>query len=89
MMYATVSQHHVQPPRSKLLPSDWNELRVQLIMRFNRLTLRELDEAGPNPSRLAHLIQQRHGVAPELAENYLRTIARNLGLVPRNAVYRA
>jgi hypothetical protein len=56
----------------------WLALRAQLLAQWNRLTPRELDEAGPDRERLARLIQTKYGIACELAENYLRNFERTL-----------
>jgi hypothetical protein len=62
------------------LNCDWRTLRTQLILRWSRLEARDLDETGPDAPMLANLIQQKYGIAAELAENYLRTMARTLPL---------
>ncbi len=59
----------------------WEPFREQILMQWNRLSAREIDEVGPNRSRLAVLIENKYGVAAGLVENYLRNFERTLPLM--------
>jgi hypothetical protein len=59
----------------------WEPFREQILHQWDRLTARELDEVGPNRSKLAMLIENRYGIAAHLVENYLRNFERTLPLI--------
>jgi hypothetical protein len=59
----------------------WEPLRKQMLMQWNQLTARELDEAGPNRQKLASLVNRKYGVSIPLVENYLRNFERTLPLL--------
>jgi len=59
----------------------WEPFREQILVQWNRLTSREVDEVGPNRSRLAMLIENKYGIEAHLVENYLRNFERTLPLI--------
>jgi hypothetical protein len=59
----------------------WEPFRDQILAQWNRLTAREIDEVGPNRSKLAMLIENKYGIAAHLVENYLRNFERTLPLI--------
>lgn len=59
----------------------WEPFREQILQQWDRLTAQEVDEVGPNRSKLAMLIENRYGIAAHLVENYLRNFERTLPLI--------
>ncbi len=59
----------------------WEPFREQILNQWNRLTMREVDQIGPNRSKLALLIENKYGIASHLVENYLRNFERTLPLI--------
>lgn len=78
MAYA--AQHFNTSYGNSMLNCDWKALRLQLMLQWNKLDRASIDDAGPDAPMLANLIQQKYGIASELAENYLRNMARTLPL---------
>jgi hypothetical protein len=59
----------------------WEPFREEILRQWSLLTAREVDEAGPNRSKLAHLIQNKYGIAAYLVENYFKNFERTLPLL--------
>lgn len=59
----------------------WEPFREQILTQWDRLSGREVDEIGPNRSKLAMLIENKYGIAAHLVENYLRNFERTLPLI--------
>lgn len=76
----TYHNDNVNVPPARRIACRWEALRAQVLLQWNRLTSREVDEAGPDRHRLGLLIQNKYGVAHELVENYLRNFERTLPL---------
>lgn len=73
-------QNHDSPGETHIR-CRWEPFRAQILLQWNRLSAREVDEAGPDRNKLAVLIQNKYGVAYELVENYLRNFERTLPLM--------
>ncbi len=81
MMSHYYSDTHVSGfPRNDMIDCHWPSLRKELLGQWKKLTPEELDEAGPRRHAIALLIQQKHGVAWQLVENYLMSVERSLPL---------
>ncbi len=50
---------------------NWKHFRAHMLLQWRKLTVRELDEAGPSRGRVARLIACHYGIAIDLVENYL------------------
>ena len=59
---------------------DWTVLRGQLLHQWQRLTVREIDNAGPSRGRIARLVERKYGIASVCVENYLRNFERTMPL---------
>ena len=59
---------------------DWKVLRAQLLHQWQRLTATEIDGAGPNRIRIAHLIGRKYGIPTLSIESYLRNFERTMPL---------
>ena len=59
----------------------WEPFRESIMAQWDRVTSRELDEIGPNRSKIAMLIETKYGIASHLVENYLRNYERTLPLI--------
>ena len=84
MHYTSEHIRDVRQP-AKYLPAstlscNWQMLRNQLLKQWNHLTHSDLDRAGPNPQRIAILIEGKYGIPSELVENYLRNFERTMPL---------
>jgi len=76
-MYRTLAQ---ETPFQAAISRDWPALRAQLLLQWNRLTARELDNLGPDHRRIALLVERKYGVHYRLVENYLRNFERTIPL---------
>lgn len=59
----------------------WETLRDQILLQWPRLSIAEVNEAGPNRRYLAALISGKYGVDVKLIINYLRNLERHLPLI--------
>jgi len=59
---------------------NWQILRDQLLAQWRKISARELDTAGPDRYRIAHLIERKYGISACLVENYLRNFERTMPL---------
>ena len=58
----------------------WEPLRKLVLVQWARLSAAEVDEAGPNRTRLAQLVHSKYSVPAPMVENYLRNFERMLPL---------
>lgn len=58
----------------------WRTFCALLMMQWKKLKQFELEQTGRSRHRIALLMQQKYGMAHELAENYLRNFERTLPL---------
>jgi hypothetical protein len=65
-------------PAGRFVRCSWTALRDQLLRQWNRLTPRELDNAGPDRVKLASLICAKYDISSILVENYLRNFERTM-----------
>lgn len=63
---------------NNIISCDWDSLRTQLLLQWENLTKKELDNAGPDRGRIAHLVESKYGVSAPLVENYLMNLERTL-----------
>lgn len=77
-MMSTYSDTGYAPCGQDMVDCHWPALRKQLLSQWKKITPQDLDEVGPKRHALALLIQQKHGVAWQLVENYLMSIERSL-----------
>lgn len=56
----------------------WRPFKQELLIQWRKLNEDDLAEAGRNRRSLARIIEQKYGVAWELAETYLANLESNL-----------
>ena len=69
--------------REEMLPTilcNWQALRAQLLLQWNKLTPWEIDKAGPHLLRLSGLIARKYDISARMIENYLRNFERTMPL---------
>jgi hypothetical protein len=50
---------------------EWQPLRDQLLAQWRRLSIKDLEEAGPDNERIAQLITRKYGVPVDFIKSYL------------------
>jgi len=59
---------------------DWPALEAQLLLQWNRLTARELDNTAADRHEIALLVERKYGIHYQLVENYLSNFERTMPL---------
>jgi hypothetical protein len=65
--------------------SQWRLVRNQLLAQWRRLSMKELEETGPDGHRIAQLVASKYNISSEMVESYLHSFAETIPLKMKRA----